>query len=145
LLGAAATIVAGDYVTDKFGSKIGFDIKPATYAIATLMAHSGMVGAGLVQKGTIALTGPLTSGNNGGYNDLLDYGTAMQGDYCAPMNGTMGLILPNYEEPNAMLGSIFTDSQLPFPAVAPHSVMQASSDDFPRATFGQQVVAPVMC
>jgi len=134
LLGAAATIVAGDYITDKFGSKIGFDIKPATYAIATLMAHSGMVGAGLTQKGTIALTGPLTSG--GGYSDL-DYGTAMQ--------GTMGLILPNYEEPNAMLGSIFTDSQLPFPAVAPHSVMQASGDDFPRATFGQQVVAPVMC
>ena len=143
LLGAAATIVAGDYVTDKFGSKIGFDIKPATYAIATLMAHSGMVGAGLVQKGTIALTGPLTSG--GGYNDLLDYGTAMQSDYGSAMGGTMGLILPNYEEPNAMLGSIFTDSQLPFPAVAPHSVMQASSDDFPRATFGQQVVAPVMC
>jgi hypothetical protein len=137
LLGAAATIVAGDYVTDKFGSKIGFDIKPATYAIATLMAHSGMVAAGLTQKGTIALTGPLTSGgNSGGYSDL-DYGTAMQ--------GTMGLILPNYEEPNAMLGSIFTDSQLPFPAVAPHSVMQASPDDFPRATFGQQVVAPVMC
>jgi hypothetical protein len=152
LLGAAATIVAGDYITDKYGSKIGFDIKPATYAIATLMAHSGMVAAGLTQKGTIALTGPLPSGGSAG--NLLDYGTEMQGtmglilpNYEEPnaMLGTMGLILPNYDEPNAMLGSIFTDSQLPFPAVAPHSVMQASPDDFPRATFGQQVVAPVMC
>jgi hypothetical protein len=50
------------------------------------------------------------------------------------MGGTMGLILPNYSEPNAMLGSIFTDSQLPGPSVAPHNVMQ-----------GGMAAVPVMC
>lgn len=115
ILGAAATIVGGNYLADKFGSKLGFDVRPASYAIATYMAISGLKGAGLIDPmaGTLGITGPVTL--NG-------------------MGGTMGLILPNYTEPNAMLGSIFTDSQLPGPAVAPHNVMQ-----------GGMAAVPVMC
>jgi hypothetical protein len=118
ILGAAATIVGGNYLADKFGSKLGFDVRPASYAIATYMAISGLKGAGLIDpmSGTLGITGPVTLNGMGG------------------MGGTMGLILPNYMEPNAMLGSIFTDSQLPGPSVAPHNVMQ-----------GGMAAVPVMC
>lgn len=119
IAGALATIVGIDYAADKFGSQLGFDIRPAGYALATFMALKGFKGAGLItmdgseghshyMSGTLGISGPVVVGGE-------VYGTDMA--------GTMGLILPPGPE-NSMTGSIFSDAQLPFPAVAPHSVMQ---------------------
>lgn len=117
IAGALATIVGVDYAADKFGSKLGFDIRPAGYALATFMAIKGLKGAGLItmdgsdyMAGTLGISGPVVVGGE-------VYGTDMA--------GTMGLILPPGPE-NSMTGSIFSDAQLPFPAVAPHSVMQGA-------------------
>ncbi len=73
-----------------------------------------------------------------------DYGTSdMNGSY--DDYGMGATVLANLPETNAMLGSIFDDSdsmhgtvftaaELPVPSVAPHSVMQ-----------GNQVTVPQMC
>jgi hypothetical protein len=120
LLGAAATIVGGDYLADKFGSKIGFDVRPATYAIATYMAISGLRGAGFMD-GTVVLSGPLMAGMSG----TMGY-----------LNGPLTPVLPNYMEPNAMLGSIaLTPGDLPGSPISAHNVMQG---------YGS-VQAPQMC
>ena len=130
IAGALATIVGIDYAADKFGSKLGFDIRPAGYALATFMALKGFKGAGLItmdgsegygyhMNGTLGISGPVVVGGE-------VYGTDMA--------GTMGLILPPGPE-NSMTGSIFSDAQLPYPAVAPHSVMQG----------GMGAPAPSLC
>ena len=202
ILGAVAVAAAGDFVNSRYGAKIGFDIQPATIAIAAIMAYDGLQRANIVEDvslvapvapaagtfaltgqaspalGSIALTGrapnpqfaltgPAMSGalvlpglndpnamlgtDAYGYDDYDysydgdDYGTSdMNGsyDYDYGMGAT---VLANLPETNAMLGSIFDDSdsmhgtvftaaELPVPSVAPHSVMQ-----------GNQVTVPQMC
>lgn len=194
ILGAVAVAAAGDFVNSRYGAKIGFDIQPATIAIAAIMAYDGLQRANIVDdvktaSGTFALTGqaspalgsialtgrapnpqfaltgPAMSGalvlpglndpnamlgtDAYGYDDYDysydgdDYGTSdMNGSYDYGMGAT---VLANLPETNAMLGSIFDDSdsmhgtvftaaELPVPSVAPHSVMQ-----------GNQVTVPQMC
>ena len=125
IAGALATIVGIDYAADKFGSQLGFDIRPAGYALATFMALKGFKGAGL-----ITMDGSEGYSHMNGYDGYMNGTLGISGPvvvggevYGADMAGTMGLILPPGPE-NSMTGSIFSDAQLPFPAVAPHSVMQ---------------------
>jgi hypothetical protein len=198
ILGAVAVAAAGDFLNSRYGSKIGFDVQPATIAIAAIMAYDGLQRANIVDDvaltapvagtfaltgqaspalGSIALTGrapnpsfaltgPAMSGalvlpglndpnamlgtDAYGYDDYDysydgdDYGTSdMNGSYHD--YGMGATVLANLPETNAMLGSIFDDSdsmhgtvftaaELPVPSVAPHSVMQSS-----------QVTVPQMC
>jgi hypothetical protein len=139
IVGAALTVVGGAYAQDRFGAKLGFDLQPATYAIATFMAHDGLIAAGLVDApatggGTFALTGPaagtmeLTGPSMNGYLPSINDPNAMLG------TGMGATVLANLPETNAMLGSIFTAGELPYPPVSPHNVMQ-----------GNQVAVPQMC
>lgn len=150
LVGAALTAVGGIYLQERFGDKIGYDIRPATYALATFMAVEGFQGAELAPAhGTFALTGPAAgtfalTGPSMSATVLPGLGdpNAMLGSHSYGMGAT---VLANLPETNAMLGSIFdqedamhgtifTAAELPQAVVAPHNVMQ-----------GGQVVAPQMC
>jgi hypothetical protein len=117
ILGAAGTVVLGDFLADKFGSKLGFDIRPATYAIATYMAVNGLRGADLID-GSVALSGPVVPMTG-------TMGLILPPNPTNPMTGTMGLILPS-EPTNPMTGSIMTE--FPSPVIAPHNVMQGGDD-----------------
>lgn len=110
LVGAAATIVAGDYLQKKIGSR-KVDIAPAAYAIAAIMAVRGLRNAEL-----IASDAPML-----GMGGTLDFGSGLAygGGYAAPANG-MGALPRGY----SMLGTIQTAEMLPAPPVAPHNVMQ---------------------
>lgn len=110
LAGAAATIVAGDYLQKKIGSR-KVDIAPAAYAIAAIMAVRGLRNAEL-----IASDAPML-----GMAGMLDFGKGLAygGGYAAPANG-MGALPAGY----SMLGTIQTAEMLPAPPVAPHNVMQ---------------------
>lgn len=102
LLGAAATIVGGDYLQKKFGSS-KVDLKPAAYAIATYMAIRGLRKAEILDASSMAAT--LDFAPN------LAYGAERTHNPSLP---------PGY----SMLGSILSNEQLPAPAVGPHNVMQ---------------------
>lgn len=153
LAAGALVAVAGDYLQDRFGGRLGFDVRPAAIAAGAVLAYDGLKRADLVPaSGTFALTGPAAG-------TFALTGPAMSGGLVLPnlndpnaMLGTYGddygmgaTVLANLPESNAMLGSIFDDSdsmhgtvftaaELPVPVVAPHSVMQAS-----------QVTVPQMC
>ena len=112
LLGAAATIVGGDYLQKRFGSK-KIDLAPAAYAIAAIMAVRGLRKAEL-----IAADAPMLGMH--GMGGTLDFNSDAYGSgYAAPANG-MGNLPRGY----SMLGSIQTAEMLPAPPVAPHNVMQ---------------------
>jgi hypothetical protein len=160
LAAGALVAVAGDYLQERFGSKLGFDLRPAAIAAGAVLAYDGLKRADIVSaSGTFALTGPaagtfaLTGPAMNGALVLpnLNDPNAMLGSYgYGDMHGSddygMGAtVLANLPETNAMLGSIFdgedsmlgtvfTAAELPVPVVAPHSVMQAS-----------QVTVPQMC
>ena len=151
LLGAVATAAAGQLVQDKFGSA-DLDLRPAFYAIAAAMAIGGFKDVGVVTtEGTIGLTttaagtfkltgqGLTDSGSYEGetylpehpeYNSMLGMGATMLANDTLPGNAQV----------NSMLGSIFTEAQLPVPSVAPHSVMQG-----PPPQNTPQAFAPQMC
>lgn len=112
LVGAAATIVGGDYLQKRFGSK-KVDLAPATYAIAAIMAIRGLRKAEL-----IAADAPMLG--MGGMGATLTFGKDAYGTgFARPANG-MGDVPAGY----SMLGSIQTAEMLPAPPVAPHNVMQ---------------------
>ena len=119
LLGAAATVVGGHFLQKKYGKKI--DLMPAAYSIATIMALRAVKNADILPSDAIAgvMSGTMITDRapNG-----LAYGSSMNGTMHGLAYGGMGeSALPaGY----SMLGSIFTDSQLPGPSVAPHNVMQ---------------------
>ena len=129
LLGAAATVVGGHFLQKKYGKKI--DLMPAAYSIATVMALRAVKNADILPSDAIAgvMSGTMITDRapNG-----LAYGSSMNGTMHGLAYGGMG------ESPlpagYSMLGSIFTDSQLPGPSVAPHNVMQ-----------GGMAAVPVMC
>jgi hypothetical protein len=151
LLGAVATAAAGQLVQDKFGSA-DLDLRPAFYAIAAAMAIGGFKDVGVVTDGTIGLNVPTTAAgtfmlSGQGLTDSGSY----EGETYLPESpsynsmlgtmemGPMGALPPNAAV-NSMLGSIFTDAQLPVPSVAPHSVMQG-----PPPQNSPQAFAPQMC
>ena len=105
LVGAAATIVGGDYLQRKFGSS-KIDLKPATYAIAAAMAVRGLRKAELLGSDAGML----------GMGATLDFGPALA--YGSRQSN------PGLPEGYSMLGSILSNDQLPAPAVGPHNVMQ---------------------
>lgn len=136
LAGAAGTVVLGEYLQKKFGSKSKIDFAPATYAIATYMALRGLRNAALLSDESIKVMAGTTT-----FGPQLAYGSAyiQPGDSdgsLVHMNGTVrasnghhgmgtyGMGSDVAPKGYSMLGSIFTDSQLPSPAVAPHNVMQ---------------------
>lgn len=111
LAGAAITIVGGEYLQKRFGSK-KIDLAPAAYAIAAIMAIRGLRKAELI--GAEPMLG------YGGMHGTLDFNSDAYGSgYAAPANG-MGSLPRGY----SMLGSIQTADMLPAPPVAPHNVMQ---------------------
>jgi hypothetical protein len=162
LAAGALVAVAGDYLQERFGGKIGFDIRPAAIAAGAVLAYDGLKRAELVPAsgvmaltgpaaGTFALTGPSPAMNGALVLPGLNDPNAMLGTYdYSDMHGSYGdygmgaTVLENLPETNAMLGSIFDDegmlgtvftaAELPVPVVAPHSVMQ-----------GNQVTVPQMC
>jgi len=102
IVGAALTAAGGIYLQERFGDKIGYDIRPATYALATFMAVEGFQESGLApaaeapktatpgvgnEKGTFMLTGPAA------------------GTFALTGPSMMATVLPGLNDPNAMLGS----------------------------------------
>ena len=162
LAAGALVAVAGDYLQERFGGKIGFDVRPAAIAAGAVLAYDGLKRADLVPAsgtfaltgpaaGTFALTGPSPAMNGALVLPNLNDPNAMLGthDYMHGLGyedyGMGATVLANLPETNAMLGSIFDDgdpmngtiftaAELPVPVVAPHSVMQ-----------GNQVTVPQMC
>ena len=135
LVGAAGTVALGGYLQSKFGSK-KVDFTPATYAIATYMALRGLRNAALLSDESIKVMAGTTT-----FGPQLAYGSAyiqqpdsngslvhMNGTVRASNGhhgmGTYGMGSDVAPKGYSMLGSIFTDAQLPSPAVAPHNVMQ---------------------
>ena len=104
IVGAALTAAGGIYLQERFGDKIGYDIRPATYALATFMAVEGFQESGLAPaaaaaapaaavepaKGTFMLTGPAAPAN---------------GTFALTGPSMMATVLPGLNDPNAMLGS----------------------------------------
>lgn len=112
LAGAALTIAGGNYLQSRFGSK-KYDLAPAAYAIAAIMAIRGLRKAELISAETPML-------GYGGMHGTLDFNSDAYGSgYAAPANG-MGSLPRGY----SMLGSIQTADMLPSPPVGPHNVMQ---------------------
>ena len=112
LAGAAITIVGGEYLQKRFGSK-KIDLAPAAYAIAAIMAIRGL------RKSELVAAEPML-GYHHGMSGTLDFNSDAYGSgYAAPANG-MGALPRGY----SMLGSIQTADMLPAPPVAPHNVMQ---------------------
>ena len=162
LAAGALVAVAGDYLQERFGGKIGFDVRPAAIAAGAVLAYDGLKRADLVPAsgtfaltgpaaGTFALTGPSPAMSGALVLPNLQDPNAMLGTYGYEDYGMGATVLANLAESNAMLGSIFDDSdsshdslhmngtvftaaELPVPVVAPHSVMQ-----------GNQVTVPQMC
>ena len=105
LVGAALTAAGGIYLQERFGDKIGYDIRPATYALATFMAVEGFQESGLAP----AAAAPTTASPDAKPGN----GTFMLTGPVAPANGTFALtgpsmmatVLPGLNDPNAMLGS----------------------------------------
>jgi hypothetical protein len=136
LLGAIGVVALGEYLQSEFGSA-EFDLQPATYAIASFMATDGL------SRAFPSTPAP-----------------APAGDTPAPMNGTMitefspsamnGTMNAMYGEEGSlphgysMLGSLFTDAQLPGPAVGPHNVMQGGGLAYGASglAFGSSGVPP---
>lgn len=168
IVGAALTVVGGHYLDAKLGDKLGFDIQPVTYALATFMAHDGFINAGLVSDyhvapspdappatgtgATILLSNPPSMNGYMGYMGVSDYLPANPpSNSMTGMGATLGFGGDSgsiFDHSNHMNGSIFTAAELPFPPVGPHNVMQGHGGmhgDFRNATFGQQVVKPELC
>jgi hypothetical protein len=176
IVGAALTVVGGHYLDAQFGEKLGFDVQPVTYALATFMAHDGFINAGLVADpktkegmGAVMLLNRPMNGYMGyadsdylpanpPSNSMTGYMGYADSDYLPAnppsnsmtgMGATLGFGGDSgsiFDHSSHMNGSIFTASELPFPPVGPHNVMQGGMHgDFRNATFGQQVVKPELC
>lgn len=123
LLGAAVTVVGGNYLQARFGSK-KVDLAPAAYALAAIMAIRGLRKAELIASDVPML------GYGHGMRGTLEFGTNAYGgsgagyqieqDAISGHNYGMGNLPRGY----SMLGTIQTADMLPSPPVGPHNVMQ---------------------
>jgi hypothetical protein len=130
LLGAIGVVALGEYLQSEFGSA-EFDLQPATYAIASFMATDGL------SRAFPSTPAPAPTGEGA---------APMNGTMITAMNGTMnsmhgdeGGSLPHGY---SMLGSLFTDAQLPGPAVGPHNVMQGLAYGASGLAYGSAGVPP---